>query len=182
MSAGRHTLALFCYMVTVDRVGCPNMSSTPSLLMFGHYVPLLKSRQSMLQRRGLPVHIVNSFTQMTPLISHGRLDLMVLCHTASFAECQYLLALVKTQQPEATTLLLLPRDCTCTALKASNVFNIRKGPQSFIDCVCRVSGLGTDDLKRRSQPRVEQTQVAAGQVSFDQWNRRPGGIFRLPRD
>jgi hypothetical protein len=127
------------------------MPSVPSILMFGHYEPLLRSRLSMLERCGLRVYTVDGCPEMRLLICCRRVDLIVLCHTLTLPECQYLLDLAKAQQPETSTLLLRTADCTCGTVDAGNVFDIRNGPRSFTYCVRRMVGYATNESRRHPE-------------------------------
>lgn len=131
----------------------PQMPSVPSILMFGHYEPLLQSRRSMLERCGLRVYTAVGCPEMRLLICRTRVDLIVLCHTVTLPECEYLLDLAKAEQPETATLLLRAADCNCDALDAESVFDIRNGPRSFTDCVRRMIGYATIESRRHPESR-----------------------------
>jgi hypothetical protein len=149
MSAGRQKLAESLSILKEDFLR-PHMPSVPSILMFGRYEPLLRSRRSMLERYGLRVYTVDGCPEMRLLICRRRVDLIVLCHTLTLPECQYLLDVARAQQPDTATLLLRSADCTCGALDAGNVFDIRNGPRSFIDCVRRMISYAKSETRRHS--------------------------------
>ena len=128
--------------------------STYVVLCFGHYVPLLVTRQRMLEREGYSVVVVSSQEHFREAIRRSAVGLVLLCQTLSDQERREAVLFLADFAPDARCAVLhtdfvldLPHD----ELIAVDVSN---GPSDFIQTIVSLLPSRPPGMEARPASRV----------------------------
>ena len=103
-----------------------------SVLCYGHDSCLLTTRQQILERAGFATEIVGSQQEFEHCLQEYSVDLVLLCHSLTTAECEYVKQAVHVQA-EPTLLLLLSKGVNkCSLEGVDALFNSGEGPSALI--------------------------------------------------
>jgi hypothetical protein len=111
------------------------MSLRPSILLYGHDLALLETRQWILEKHALSVRKAYDFPSMSGTLCSDKVDLLILCHSLSALECKRALAVAHVRSPQTKTLVLTANDSTCGAGQGDVVFRTEDGPPSLVATV-----------------------------------------------
>ena len=64
------------------------MNPSPSILVFGTDRDLIETRRLVLEHSGFDVILASSVEQTTAILSSRRFDLLIVCHSVSYARCE----------------------------------------------------------------------------------------------
>lgn len=129
------------------------MSLLSSVLFFGHDELLLLTRGRLFELAGFRVSFAQELNPVSQLIRECSVDLLVLCHTLSRAECEAAGSIAEKQRIQLLRLLFTEAEClegqTPEKKKfADCTFDWRRGPMALLEEAC-------------SMLRIEQRWTAA---------------------
>jgi hypothetical protein len=117
------------------------MSLRSSVLFFGHDELLLLTRGRTFELAGFHVSFAQELHQLPPLIREHSVDLIVLCHTSSDAECRTVGLIAEKERVQMLRLLIAEDGCfwrTSSAIPqvGDGVFDWTRGPEALLNEAC----------------------------------------------
>ena len=108
------------------------MAAPASILIYGLDPTLLLTRCLLLENAGFRVAAVQDANLATEALSHQPIELSILCHTLSLAECEAILAKVHSLRPETKVVLLETRGDERLISGNDSVLNVFDGPEKLL--------------------------------------------------
>src|ERR1700712_3893045 len=103
-----------------------------SVLCYGHDTCLLTTRQQILERAGFATEIVSSQQEFDRCLQEYSVDLALLCHSLTTAQCEHAKRAVHGQA-EPTLLLLFSKGRNkCSLEGVDALFHSGEGPRTLI--------------------------------------------------
>ena len=160
------------------------MSLLSSVLFFGHDELLLLTRGRIFELAGFRVSFAQALHQVSPLIREHSVDLIVLCHTSSEAECTTVDGVAEKERIQVLRLLMTEseggsRGDSATREGADGIFDWTRGPEALLNEACSMLR-----IERRWTP-LEAILVFAPNPASDRSRFRGGmtdGAVRLMAD
>lgn len=109
------------------------------VVIFGHDLTLLTTRELILERAGFEVRISEVCDEVDALLlAVPCVDLLILCHTAAVEERSRILSTARTGQENLAVLFLSADSQSPATTDHDEVFRTLDGPYDFLRTVCRL--------------------------------------------
>ncbi len=115
----------------------PPMPVPASVLVFGRDSQLVHTRSLILEKAGFHVRTAASLPDIHQLLSEPSMDVMLLCHSLSTAECDEALTMTQERWPQIQTISLISGSSGCNSQPTDSVLNASDGPAKLIQEVCK---------------------------------------------
>jgi DNA-binding response OmpR family regulator len=116
------------------------MSLLSSVLFFGHDELLLLTRGRIFELAGFRVCFAQELRQVSELIRERSVDLIVLCHSLSGAECEAAASTGENERIQVLRLLFTEEECRRTEglerMAAHGIFDSMRGPIALLEEAC----------------------------------------------
>lgn len=119
---------------------------TLSILIYGRDPYLLGTRRLVLESSGHRVWAIEEISEMDRIASDEAIDLLILCHSLSAAQCSSALAVGRGRWPSAQSLILTVGEWGSSDQSVGQSFDVGGGPAKLIAAVDRIG------LARHSSP------------------------------
>ena len=109
------------------------------VLIFGHDMTLLMTRELILRRVALEICITTDHTEATRILASEPVHLLILCHTLREAERSAILAVAHSLQKDLTSLLLVANESGNAPFGQDVTLSTFDGPYTLLAAVCRLT-------------------------------------------
>jgi hypothetical protein len=109
------------------------------VLIYGHDLILLRTRELILKRAGFDVCVTDLPGDVQRILATRHVDLLILCQTVNEAERSRIMATAHACQKSLSTLLLAPGVGNSSSSENDTIFSTLDGPQRFLGAVCRLT-------------------------------------------
>jgi CheY-like chemotaxis protein len=113
------------------------MPPPASVLVFGRDDQLIHTRSLILEKAGFRVRTASSLPDLHQLLAEPAMDVLLLCHSLSTAECDAALTMTQDRWPKIQTISMLSGSSGCAAEPTDAVMNAADGPAKLIQEVIR---------------------------------------------
>jgi hypothetical protein len=107
-----------------------------SVLFFGHDELLLLTRGRIFELAGFRVCFAQKLGQVPELICERSIDLIVLCHSLSKAECEMACSIAEKERIQVIRLLFTEEECRKSENAAHWTFDSMRGPVALLEEAC----------------------------------------------
>ncbi len=106
-------------------------SALPRLLCYGHDDMLLFTRKKILEREFV-VDVCARISGLDAILSKGRVDIAVLCHSVPDAECQEVMHRLREHSPGVKVLVLYEALTEICSTRSDEAMDNLEGPSSLL--------------------------------------------------
>jgi hypothetical protein len=103
--------------------------------MYGNDTHLLETRRCILQHYSVDVDMVTDLSALKEITLEREVDLLMLCHSLSYDECDAALTVARERQPQMKHMILTSNDSACAATPADMVVDTHDGPGKWVASV-----------------------------------------------
>jgi DNA-binding NtrC family response regulator len=108
------------------------MPTSAAVLVFGRDHQLIHTRGLILEKAGFRVRTASSLPDIHQLLSEPTMDVLLLCHSLSTAECNEALAMTQERWPRIQTISLISGSSGCSSQPTDAIMNAADGPAKLI--------------------------------------------------
>jgi len=112
---------------------------TRRVLIFGHDMTLLMTRELILSRAGLDVRMTTDHTEATRILASGSVHLLILCHTLREGHLNAILSVAQSLQKDLKTLILVVNESAYVPFGQHAKLSTFDGPDTLLATVCRLT-------------------------------------------
>lgn len=109
---------------------------THRVLIFGHDMTLLMTRELILRRAGLEICITTDHTEATRILASGPVHVLILCHTLREADLNAILSVARSLQRDLKFLLLVANESAYAPFGLDATLSTFDGPDTLLSAVC----------------------------------------------
>jgi DNA-binding NtrC family response regulator len=113
------------------------MPPPASVPVFGRDFQLVHTRSLILEKAGFRVRTASCLPDLHQLLSEPTMDVMLLCHSLSTAECDEALAMTTQRWPRIQTISLLSGSSGCNSQPTDAIMNATDGPAKLVQEVSK---------------------------------------------
>jgi len=103
-----------------------------TILLYGHYPTLLKTRRWILENAGFRVWTATQHAEVEDILSAEPIDLLIMGHTLSAKDCEMALAAARRLRPEMKMLVLTENSFMHFGEEQDGVASAVDGPRALI--------------------------------------------------
>jgi CheY-like chemotaxis protein len=113
------------------------MPPPASVLVFGRDDQLIHTRSLILEKAGFRVRTASSLPDLHQLLAEPAMDVLLLCHSLSTAECDAALTMTQDRWPKIQTISLVSGSSGCNSQPTDAIMHASDGPAKLIQEVCK---------------------------------------------